>query len=487
MKRRIFAILAALTVFAMIGCNSDTDPGPEQKGETFTVTFDSDGGSAVAAKTGIKSGEKIAAPANPTKDANVFEGWFIGDKAWDFAKDTVTDNITLKAKWTPFDKATQAKVTFKLKDGVSSDIEKVVKKGEALGDNFPAAPTRPTHDFVKWTVSEDGTTGDDFTKTTVVSVDITVYAQWKIKEGLEGEIVTVNFDSNGGSDVESQEVEKGSTIALPNEPTREGYKFVGWFKDEEFKEEWDFEEAVDEDITLYAQWEEVTEIPPPVAVDKEPGIEVITLENAWQAVYQFKLPAGKKWEDYEKITVEYMIPDEATLNAENGARAIRLYGNYKPANFKFITTAKGSKVAVYDYNEGNGDWILADAGGGWKSIATFFTEQGITAGVGDWFTITYPIDGSKKNGSYKDVNKPADNATGPFYFGLGIAGQGTGTTSHVKNVTLVGYVAADNVIATPTYFKNTLDASDTAEYPAYTGYGNVDGSAGEDGAARVAE
>ena len=65
--------------------------------QKFTVTFDSDGGSAVAAVT-VKSGEKAAKPTDPAKDGYTFKGWLLGDAEYNF--DTpVTGDITLKAKW----------------------------------------------------------------------------------------------------------------------------------------------------------------------------------------------------------------------------------------------------------------------------------------------------------------------------------------------------------------------------------------------------
>ena len=63
----------------------------------FTVTFESNGGSKVAAAE-VKDGEKVKKPADPTKDGYTFKGWFNGDKEYDFGT-AVTANITLKAKW----------------------------------------------------------------------------------------------------------------------------------------------------------------------------------------------------------------------------------------------------------------------------------------------------------------------------------------------------------------------------------------------------
>lgn len=64
----------------------------------------------------------------------------------------------------------------------------------------------------------------------------------------------VTFDSNGGSTVDSQKVEKGERLQEPQKPTRKGYTFGGWFSDKELRQFWDFAEPISSDITLYAKW-----------------------------------------------------------------------------------------------------------------------------------------------------------------------------------------------------------------------------------------
>ena len=74
----------------------------QRNDDLFTVTFDSDGGSAVNAVT-VKSGEKIPEPKSPVKATlekqYAFKGWYYQDKKWDFENNVVTENITLTAKW----------------------------------------------------------------------------------------------------------------------------------------------------------------------------------------------------------------------------------------------------------------------------------------------------------------------------------------------------------------------------------------------------
>ena len=64
----------------------------------YTVTFDSNGGSAVDAQT-MLYGEKATAPdSNPTMEGGTFLGWTLNGADYDFDS-AVTDNITLVAKW----------------------------------------------------------------------------------------------------------------------------------------------------------------------------------------------------------------------------------------------------------------------------------------------------------------------------------------------------------------------------------------------------
>ena len=70
----------------------------------YTVTFDTDGGSEVDAQT-VAYGEKAKTPADPTKTGYTFAGWELGGNAYDFAA-AVTGNMTLTAKWKDSEKPT---------------------------------------------------------------------------------------------------------------------------------------------------------------------------------------------------------------------------------------------------------------------------------------------------------------------------------------------------------------------------------------------
>ena len=63
---------------------------------------------------------------------------------------------------------------------------------------------------------------------------------------------TVNYDSNGGSSIDSVVVKDGEKAPIPNGPIRDNYKFIGWYLNDE---EYNFETSVSDDITLIAKWE----------------------------------------------------------------------------------------------------------------------------------------------------------------------------------------------------------------------------------------
>ena len=63
--------------------------------------------------------------------------------------------------------------------------------------------------------------------------------------------VTVSFDSNGGTAVAPQTINKGEKATRPANPTRDGYTFDNWYLDGKV---YDFNKPVDKDITLLAQW-----------------------------------------------------------------------------------------------------------------------------------------------------------------------------------------------------------------------------------------
>ncbi len=64
----------------------------------------------------------------------------------------------------------------------------------------------------------------------------------------------VTFNTNGGTEVNAQEVKFGGVAERPENPSKAGCKFLGWFKDENLTTEFNFATAIEEDTTVYAGW-----------------------------------------------------------------------------------------------------------------------------------------------------------------------------------------------------------------------------------------
>ncbi|MCR1842581.1 InlB B-repeat-containing protein [Murimonas intestini] len=83
---------------------SETEAGktPPASEAVFTVSFDSQGGSAVESMTGIVKNSLIQSPASPKRDNYLFTGWYTEKECirlWDFENDRVSGNMTLYAGW----------------------------------------------------------------------------------------------------------------------------------------------------------------------------------------------------------------------------------------------------------------------------------------------------------------------------------------------------------------------------------------------------
>ena len=167
------------TVFtSTVKVNNDIEVYPYYEKKTFTVTFDPDNGES-ATTVNVKYDETAALPIAPTKTGFVFAGWFYteGGAEKEFTAATpVTDNITVKAKWTT------ALYTVIFKNG-ADEYHKIENIPYDTTVTLPTAPIKTGFTFGGWFDEH----GIEFTDTTKVTASITVYAKWI------GETFTVTF------------------------------------------------------------------------------------------------------------------------------------------------------------------------------------------------------------------------------------------------------------------------------------------------------
>ena len=151
------------------------------EGAGLTVTFDSNGGSTVSDTTGISYDTTISAPTAPTRNGYDFDGWYKESgltNKWDFANDTVTDNITLYAKWS----INGYNIIYKDEGDVdfsgmfTGDYPTVHAYGT---ETVLVSPNKMGYSFKGW-YNASGCTGDPVTSlaATEYTADITLYAKW---------------------------------------------------------------------------------------------------------------------------------------------------------------------------------------------------------------------------------------------------------------------------------------------------------------------
>lgn len=225
----------------------------------WTVTFDMAGGSAVPSQT-VTTGNLATRPADPTREGYVFGGWYKDSaltQVWDFDTERIYDNTTIYAKWTlkPVPPLTYA-VTY-VGNGHTGGVILTPGRYTATTPIGVSAlqPTRTGYVFIGWQASHNGLIYGSNSTFVMPQQDVVLTAQWRSETAPA--TYTVSFNSRGGSSVAPiPDVQPGATIAPPQEPSKENDVFLGWYKDMNVTEPWDFAaDTVNADITLYAKWQ----------------------------------------------------------------------------------------------------------------------------------------------------------------------------------------------------------------------------------------
>lgn len=250
--RKILVILICICGFLLIGlnlssCNKEVNEPQEEK-VLYKVHFNSMGGSLVSSQS-IEIGGKVIKPDEPVKTDYNFCGWYKNEQyteLWNFDSDIVEGMITLYAKWEPVISEKKYQVEFDSHGG--SLVSKIENISFGAKIKAPSDPIRKGYVFDGWYQDEEYLVKWSFASGKVEK-NMTLHAKWK-------ELFTVSFDSNGGSTVAPLlNVVSESQIKAPENPTKEGYVFAGWYLEKECLTLWNFDsDIVKDNITLYANW-----------------------------------------------------------------------------------------------------------------------------------------------------------------------------------------------------------------------------------------
>ena len=248
----------------------------------WTVTFNLNGGTMSPISVSVNNGEKVAKPSkDPTKDGYSF-GWRYSNstltKSFDFDttinsdtiiyakriknKETVTSIQTKVTAPTDWVKVSTLKPTISTSDVSLYAYDWYDDNDTKLSssDKFEAGNTyrlkvRASTSTKQFTNETKPTINDK--NTTVVSFDAqTILYYYDFTIAKEGNY-TVTFDLDWGkmSSPSSVSVKDWEKVSKPSkDPTKDDYKFEGWYSNSKLTKEFDFDSKITENTTIYAKW-----------------------------------------------------------------------------------------------------------------------------------------------------------------------------------------------------------------------------------------
>ncbi len=118
------------------------------------------------------------------------------------------------------------------------------------------ATPRPGYQFVRWR-DKDGNTVSTEQTFVPEKIDGRYYERAEYFAVFGTITYTVTFNTDGGSEIPSQTVNRGEKVTQPEDPTKGPdtcFGFAGWYSDSSLKTKYSFDSPVTSDITLYAKW-----------------------------------------------------------------------------------------------------------------------------------------------------------------------------------------------------------------------------------------
>ena len=88
---------------------------------------------------------------------------------------------------------------------------------------------------------------------------------------------TVSFECGGRAEGSTKVVQYGEKVTPPAEPTAKGYRFEGWYAQENGGTLFDFKQAITEDVTVYARWSKVEPAKAYTLTEKDGSLVCVTV------------------------------------------------------------------------------------------------------------------------------------------------------------------------------------------------------------------
>ena len=242
--------------------------------------------------------------------------------------------------------------------------------------------------------------------------------------------ITLSFDSNGGSAVEPMMADSGKAITImPEEPTRDGFTFAGWYTDSALTSKFLEKIASEEDATLYAKWingiyqdfESFT-----VSTSNPSNGEILDdINNSYDGTHTFKAAVNNNVQ--HRVIVAQKASEKLSSFANPGDN-ITISFKYKLVSgrvdfYPHTATVTHNASALASYTTASGGTGYAN---GFVYYGTSFTE---TSDEWKTFTHTYTLNSQSY---YDNLGIEAEKALG--YTLLFFTAKSDNTKIYVDNV-----------------------------------------------------
>lgn len=208
--RVLVGLFVLLIVLGVVACNGDTTP---QTPKSCVVTFDSEGGSPVDSST-VTAGQKVKQPTAPTKEGQIFGGWWTKKSNGTYSEkyvfsNKVTKDITLYARWYTTEyympagwASTVTTPMWKSKDTGTVTVPDAVLQGDGV------SPTTNVTDGLKEALATALNTPDYFkpVKNVIVIIsDGMGITHVQASEKWSGELIMTQLPNIGASNTRTRE------------------------------------------------------------------------------------------------------------------------------------------------------------------------------------------------------------------------------------------------------------------------------------------
>lgn len=238
-------------------------------------------------------------------------------------------------------------ISFESNNGGTGDMEaRTTAETYTLPENGFTAPEGKQ--FKGWSVNgTEKAVGDKIT----VSANTTVKAVW---ENIPVTYYTVTFDSAGGSAVTAQTIEAGQKATKPANPTKDGFDFKGWNLN---GSAYDFNTAVNGNITLVATWEQKQVAPTTYTVSfaANGGTGTMADVTGVSGTYTlpengFTAPEGKQFKAWSVDGKDKAVGDKITVTADTTVTAVWENIPAAPTEYNILDGANSSWTQDSDGN-----------------------------------------------------------------------------------------------------------------------------------------